>query len=113
MATPISLSALKPPMPGPWPARGSTTTKGRRVRIDLDARRRNDAHQQVIHRPLQRPAIHHQLGLVVEDVWHRFGEMFAILVAALAHHVEEQHAALGRIRHVFKGGPEKTEGRAA
>ena len=29
MATPISLSALKPPMPGPWPARGSTMTKGR------------------------------------------------------------------------------------
>ena len=31
IATPISLSALKPPMPGPWPARGSTTTKGRFV----------------------------------------------------------------------------------
>ena len=27
--SPISLSALKPPMPGPWPARGSTTTTGR------------------------------------------------------------------------------------
>ena len=29
IAAPISLSGLKPPMPGPWPARGSTTTKGR------------------------------------------------------------------------------------
>ena len=28
-ATPISLSALKPPMPGPCPARGSTMTNGR------------------------------------------------------------------------------------
>lgn len=28
-ASPISLSALKPPIPGPWPARGSTTTTGR------------------------------------------------------------------------------------
>ena len=28
-ASPISLSALNPPMPGPWPARGSITTKGR------------------------------------------------------------------------------------
>ena len=26
---PISLSALKPPLPGPWPARGSITTTGR------------------------------------------------------------------------------------
>ena len=71
MATPISLSALKPPMPGPWPARGSTTTNGPARGIDLDSLRRNDAHQQVIHRPLQRPAIHHQLGLVVEDVGNR------------------------------------------
>jgi len=29
MATPTSESNLKPPMPGPWPARGSTTTTGR------------------------------------------------------------------------------------
>ena len=29
IATPSSLSALKPPMPGPCPARGSTTTNGR------------------------------------------------------------------------------------
>lgn len=29
MPWPISLSTLKPPMPGPWPARGSITTNGR------------------------------------------------------------------------------------
>ena len=86
-----------------WPARG----------IDLNSRRRNNAHQQVIHRPLQRPAVHHQLGLIVEDMRNLFGEMVAILVAALAHHVAEQDTALGRIRHVFEGGTEKTEGRAA
>ena len=32
IATPISLSALKPPIPGPCPARGSMITKGRRAR---------------------------------------------------------------------------------
>ena len=86
-----------------WPTRG----------IDLNSRRRNNAHQQVIDRPLQRPAVHHQLGLIVEDMGNLLGEMVAILIAALAHHVAEQDAALGCIYHVFEGGTEKTEGRAA
>ena len=79
-------------------------------RIDLDAFRRNDAHQQVIDRPLQRPAVHHQLGLIVEDMRDFLGEMVAILVAALAHHIAEQHAALRRIYHVFEGGPKRPKG---
>ena len=50
IATPISLSALKPPMPGPWPARGSTTTKGRFRGSIVDALGRDDAGEHVVDR---------------------------------------------------------------
>jgi hypothetical protein len=43
----------------------------------------------------------------------RRGQVLAILIAALAHHVAEQNAALGCIYHVFEGGTEKAEGRRA
>jgi hypothetical protein len=33
--------------------------------------------------------------------------MFEVLVAALAHYIGEQHAALSGIDHVFKGRREK------
>src|SRR5690242_17227169 len=33
---------------------------------------------------------------------HRFGQMFAILIAALSHHVEKQNAALRRIDEIFR-----------
>ena len=103
-ATPISLSALKPPMPGPCPARGSTTTNGRARRIDLDARGRNDPHEHIVDRPLERAAVDDELDLVVEHVRRGLGQMLAILVAALAHDVPEQDAALRRIDHVFHDG---------
>jgi hypothetical protein len=35
--------------------------------------------------------------------------MFAVLIAALAHHLEEQHAPLRRICHVFHCGGERAE----
>jgi hypothetical protein len=39
--------------------------------------------------------------------------MFAVLIATLAHDVQEQDAALGCVDHVFEGGTEKAEGCAA
>ena len=88
-------------MPGPCPARGSTTTNGRRVGSISTPARRHDAHQPVIDRPLERAAVEDQLDLVVEDVRRRLRQMLAILVAALAHDVPEQDAALRGIDHVF------------
>ena len=90
-------------MPGPWPARGSTTTNGRRFEIDLDALGRDDADQHVVDRPVQLAAVDDQLGLVVEHVRRGLGDVLAVLVAALAHDVQEQHAALPGIDHVFHG----------
>src|SRR5262249_25417012 len=72
-------------------------------RVGLEPRRRNPLQEAVVARPLERPAVDEQLPLVVEYVWNRLGEVFAILVAALAHDVPEQHAALRGIDDVFHG----------
>ena len=79
--------------------------------VDLDARRRNDAHEQVVDRPLERAAVHDELGLVVEHVRRGFGHVLAVLVAALAHDVPEQDAALRGIDRVFKERSKKTHRR--
>ena len=73
-------------------------------RIDLDAGRRDDAGQRVVDRPLQPPTVDQEFHLVIEHVRNRVSEMLAILVAALAQHIPEQHAALSRIDHVFGRG---------
>jgi hypothetical protein len=76
-------------------------------RIGLNPGRWDNTYQQVIYRTLQRPAVYHQLGLVVEDVRNCFGKVFAVLSAALAHDVEEKNAALGRIGPVIDRCAEK------
>ncbi len=101
---PISLSALKPPMPGPCPARGSKITKGRAVCTDFDAGRRHDANEAVIDRPVQLAAVDQQLALEFEDVRRGFGGMLAIGIAPLPQHVQEQHPTLRRVGRVFAGG---------
>ena len=63
-------------------------------RIDFDPPRRNDPHEAVVDRPIERAAVDDELDLVVEHVRSGLGQMFAILIAALAHHVPEQDAAL-------------------
>jgi hypothetical protein len=40
---------------------------------------------------------------------HSFGQMLAILVAALAHDVPEQHGALGGVHHVVHRRAEQAE----
>jgi hypothetical protein len=74
--------------------------KGASVRINCHPFGRDDAHKRVIHRSVQRSPIDDQLRLVTQHVWSGFGEMLAILVAALAHHVPEQDRALARVDHV-------------
>ena len=72
-------------------------------RIEFDARRRNDPHQAVVDRTIELSAVHDELDLVVEHMRSGLGHVLAILIAALAHYVPEQHAALRRIDHVFHG----------
>ena len=87
--------------------------EGAALHVDLDTLRRNDAHQQVVDRPLQGAPVDHQLGRIIKDMRNRLGQMLAILIAALPHDVHEQHAALGRIHQVLEGGAEKIGERAA
>ena len=62
--------------------------------------RRRDAHQRVIHRPLQLAAIHH--GLKVKNQHRRAAGLFVghEVIARFAHCIPEQEAALRRIQHV-------------
>jgi hypothetical protein len=72
--------------------------------INHDALGRHDAHQAVIDRPIERAAVHDQLCVKIKNIRRGFGEMLAILIAALAHDIPEQHGPLRRIDHVFHGG---------
>ena len=92
MATPISLSALNPPMPGPCPARGSTTTNGRSFGSITTPAGGNDARKHVVDRAPQRASVDDELGFIVEHVRRCLRHVLAVLVAALPHHVAEQDA---------------------
>ena len=71
-------------------------------RINLDAGRRNDTRQTIIDRPFEPPAVDDQLGLIIEHMRRGLGQVLAILIAALAHDIPEQDAALPRIDQVFE-----------
>ena len=64
--------------------------KGPLRRVDLDACRRNDPHQTIIHRPFEAAAVHDQLGFKLQHVRRGLRHVLAILIAALAHDVPEQ-----------------------
>ena len=67
-ATPTCESSLKPPIPGPWPARGSMIMYGRRFGSTVTPRGRDDPHQRVVDRALERAAVDDHL---VVEVQHR------------------------------------------
>src|SRR5262249_12507690 len=79
--------------------------------VEFDSRGRNHSHETVVDRPLERPAIDEQLDLVLEHVWRGLGEGLTILIPAIAHDVQEQHARLRRIDHVFHGWAKYAERR--
>ena len=80
---------------------------GRLRRIDRHVRRRDDAHQEVIDRPLQRPAVEHDLGGEAQHVRRLLGRLRSLDVAPLVERLEKQHAALPGVGPVLRSCAEK------
>jgi hypothetical protein len=80
-------------------------------RVGRDALWRDDAHEAVIDRPLELAAVHHELEGEVEHVRDGLGQMRTVLVAALAHHVPVQDAALCRVDRVLHGRRKRADSR--
>src|SRR5262245_40723032 len=70
-------------MPGTW----VNDNERPQLRIYFDSRWRDNAHEQIIHRPLERAPINHQLGFVVEHIRYRLGYVLAVLVPALTQYM--------------------------
>jgi hypothetical protein len=77
--------------------------------FDLDAGRRNDAHQEVVHWAIERAAVQHQLRLEFEHMGYRLRHVLPVLVAALPHDIPEQNAALRGIDKIFGSGRERSQ----
>src|SRR6266566_1248756 len=97
--------------PGAMPGARVDDDEGPARRVEFDAWRRNHLYEAVVDRPIERPAVEHQLHLVIEHVRSGLGEVFTILIAAPAHDIPEQHAALRGIDHVFHGSAKCAERR--
>ena len=69
--------------------------------IDFDPPGRNDADQRVIDRLVQLAAVDDQFGGILQDMRCRLRGMLAVLIATSTHDVQEQHAPLSSIHHVF------------
>ena len=63
-------------------------------RVEVDACRRIDPHEEIVDGPLQLAAIHDQLAAELQDVRRDFRLLLGILLAALLQYVEEQERAL-------------------
>ncbi|HEY6620885.1 MAG TPA: hypothetical protein VIY68_15170 [Steroidobacteraceae bacterium] len=56
----------------------------------IDRHGGDDGREGVIDRPFKRAAIEHQFDIIMEHMRDCFGQMFAILITALPHHVQKQ-----------------------
>src|SRR5262249_11956400 len=100
---------LEPANPGAMPGARVDDDERPARGVEFDSPGRNHSHETVVDRPIERPAVEHELHVVGEYVGNRLGEVLAILIAALAHDIPEQHAALRRIDHIFHDWPKYAE----
>jgi hypothetical protein len=94
---------LHPPDAGAVARAGVDHDDRRLRRIGHNAFRGDDAHERVIDRPVQRAAVPYEFGREVEDVRDLLGGVLAVVVASFTEGVQEQHAALPRVRPIFSG----------
>ena len=72
--------------------------------INRHATWRSNAYQRVVDRSRKGSAVDDQFNFIVEDMWRRFSDVFAVLQSALAHDIEEQDTALPGIDQIFEAG---------
>ena len=58
--------------------------------------------EDVVDWPLKGPSVDDKLDFIVKHMRRGLGQMFAILIAALAHHFQIQHASLRGIDKIFE-----------
>jgi len=78
---------------------------------DLNLGRGDNPGERVVDRALKTPAVNDQLRIVVEHVRNGLTQVRAILIAALAHHVEVQQASLRGVDHVLDSRRQHAEWR--
>ncbi|CFD96699.1 Uncharacterised protein [Bordetella pertussis] len=77
------------------------------LRVDRRVRGRDDAQQRVVDGAFELAPVEHQLGLHAQHIGGALGHVRQVLVAALAHHVGVQDAALPGVERVLvRAGPE-------
>jgi hypothetical protein len=69
--------------------------------IDDDTFGWNDPREDVIDGPVKSAAINDELGVVIQDMRSKLGNMLVILIASLPQHVPEKDAALAGIDQVI------------
>ncbi len=81
------------------------------LRVDRDAGRRHDLHQRVVDGALERAAVEHHLEVEIQHRRQPGARVFEVLVAALAHRIQEKDAALHGVDRVARPVPHDVERR--
>src|SRR4051794_33573298 len=92
-------------MPGTW----IDDNERPALRIYFYVLRRDDPGQNIVDRAIQRPPIDKEFRLKFENVRGNSGQVLAILIATLAHHIEKQRAPLRSVNDVIDAVSEATE----
>jgi hypothetical protein len=71
-------------------------------RVDRRVRRRDDAHEHVIDRPVQRAAVKHDGGGEAQHMRRLLGRLRNLDVAPLVESLEKQNAALPRVHPILR-----------
>ena len=100
---------FEPADPRPVARAGIDDNERSQPLVNFHAGGRNNSDQHVVDRMVERATVDNKLGLIVQNVRRRFCHVRAISVAALAHDIHEQDAALRRVHDVARERAEHIE----
>jgi hypothetical protein len=84
------------------PGTGVDDNEGTARLVNVHRLGRDNPHQNVVDWSLKCPPVDDKIYFIVEHMRRSLGQMFAILIAALAHHAPIQHASLRGIDKIFE-----------